>query len=1124
MARLSVRLLGTLQVTLDGAPLTDFESDKERVLLAYLAEEAQQPHRREKLAGLLWPERTEAAARANLRRVLSNLRRLLGDRTPAGEPFLLVSGQAVRFNAACNAWIDSLAFAHLLSPPGQQASTQLEEAIRLYQGDFLEGFSVADSPACEEWMVVCRERYQRMMMEALHRLVMEYERHGRYERALELAWRQLDLEPWWEEAHQQLIRLLALSGRRSEALAQYVKCRHVLARELDVEPSPQTTRLYEQIRDQTLAVSLSPPEHRPSPTHNLPLTSGPFVGREAEIAEIQDRLRDPACRLLTLVGAGGKGKTRLALEAAADWLSQQHEHGLEGTTLVALAPLRKAEAMVPAIAQAIGFPLSPRGEPGQQLLDWLGQKRWLLILDSFEHLPEGAGLVAEILAAAPLVKIIVTSRARLNLRDEYCFPINGIAFPSLIPEDAQQTRRCPAVDLFLQAAQRVRPGFEPAAGDLAAISHICRLVQGMPLGILLAAAWLGVLGPVEIAAQIDEEIGRGLDFLEADWPDMPEQQRSIRAVFDRSWNLLGAREQEVFQALSVFTGGFTRAAAKQVSGASLVELRALVGKSLVQVTPSGRYQIHELLRQYAAERLNSLADAAADVRDRHCAYYTAALHRWETDFTGARQQAALIEAEAESENIRAAWTWAVKQAQLERLDRAMEGLEHFCWQSGRYREAEASLRAAAEAIAATAERAADKATYLRVLVRALAWQGNFQRAMGQGDAAGRLQQQCLAILRDPALVGSDTRLERAIVSMSTGLTVCMVDYAQGRKEFAESFSLFRALDHRWGMAWALNTWGTMSLFLGAYGDARRRLEEALAIYRALDNQSGIAGSLSRLALIACMEGRFDEAERLARGGVATSLEAGTRTQAALALLDLGEVLEKVARFWEAHDVLQQSLVLFSDLGHRHYVTEAHVTLGSVDMHLGRYEEARDHVHAGLALAREHGPRYCIGLSLLLLGCLALAEGTHAQAHQFLQEGDTVFEQIGGHQGDRSWAQAGLAFAAHGLGDTPGARRHLSRALELAAKSGAVLPLLFVLPAAALLLAGVGESERVMELYALASRSPLVARSRWFADVAGNQIAAFTTTLPADRATYLQARGRERDLQATAEEILAELRG
>jgi DNA-binding SARP family transcriptional activator/predicted ATPase len=1118
MARLSVRLLGTLQVTLQGTPLTGFESDKERVLLAYLVEESQQPHRREKLAGLLWPERPEAAARGNLRRVLSNLRRLVGDRTPSGPPFLLVTQQTVRFNPACDAWVDSLTFARLLRPLRQQPSTQLEEAIRLYQGDFLEGFSVADSPACEEWMVLCRERYQRLMMEALHRLVEEYERQGNFDRALELAWRQLDLEPWWEEAHRQLIRLLALSGRRSEALAQYVKCRHVLAEELDAEPAPETTGLYEQVRDQAMAASLPSPQRRPGPMHNLPLTSGPFVGREAEIAAIQDYLQDPACRLLTLVGTGGMGKTRLALEAVSDWISRLREDELEGVILVSLAPLQTAEAMVPAIAQATGLPLSPGSEPAQQLLNYLAQKRWLLILDGFEHLPEGVEFVGELLRTTLHVKVLVTSRSRLNLHGEYCLPIAGIRFPERIPEDLQQARSFAAVNLFLEVAHRVRPGFQPADVDLAEISDICRLVQGMPLGILLAAAWLGVLPPTEIAAEIDQ----GPDFLRTDWPDVPEGQRSIRAVFDRSWNLLSGREQEVFQALSVFSGGFTRAGAEQVSGASLHHLRGLADKSLLQITPSGRYEIHELLRQYAVEKLHSLPDAAAEVRDRHCDYYTDALHRWEADLAGARQQLALVEMEADSENIRAAWTWAVEQVHVERLDRAMEGLQHFYWQSGRFREGEAALQAAAAALADAAETVADKVAFLRVQVRALAWQSNFQRAMGEQAAAGRLHQQCLAILMVPALAGSDTRMERAILTWAMGVTICMEDYAQGRQQFQESFSLFRELDHRWGMAWALNAWGTMSLFLGAYQDAERRLKEGLAIYRTLGNQSGVAGSLSRLAGIASVKGRFEEAEGLAREGVAASLEAGSRTQTALASLDLGIALENRAKFSEAHSVMQQSLTHFNDLGHRHYVTQAHGFLGSIDLHLGHSEEAHDHARTGLTLAHEHGPRFCVALNLLLLGCLDLAQGAYATAHQLLQDGVAAYREVG-PEDDLSLALACLASAAQKLGDTPGARQRLFHALEIVQESGAVLPLLWALPAMALLLAGDGENERAVELYALASRYPLVAESRWFADVIGNEIAAAAAALSAERVSVLEERGRNRDLQATAEELLSELR-
>ncbi|NIO70637.1 MAG: transcriptional regulator, partial [Anaerolineae bacterium] len=250
MTRLSVRLLGPLQVTLDGEPVTGLRSDKVRALLAYLAVETEQPHRREKLAGLLWPDWPERSARANLRQALANLRQVIGDHQ-ATPPFLHISRQTVQFNSASDAWIDVAAFTDLLQAKGlsQQTIRQLEQAVELYRGDFLEGFSIGDSPAFEEWVLLNRERLHRLVMEALHRLAECHEQYGEYERGLQHAWRQVELDPWREKAHRQLMRLLALSGQRGAALAQYETCRRLLAEELGVEPAEETTRLYEQIRD-----------------------------------------------------------------------------------------------------------------------------------------------------------------------------------------------------------------------------------------------------------------------------------------------------------------------------------------------------------------------------------------------------------------------------------------------------------------------------------------------------------------------------------------------------------------------------------------------------------------------------------------------------------------------------------------------------------------------------------------------------------------------------------------------------------------------------------------------------------------------------------------------------------
>jgi predicted ATPase/DNA-binding SARP family transcriptional activator len=1132
-------LLGPPRLERDGKPV-ELDTRKTVALVTYLAMAGQSPggetHSREALATLLWPELEPQRARANLRRSLSVLRKGIG-----GE-WLVADRETIGTHPEAGIWLDVAHFRCLLNSPQTHSHPEAEtcpdclealaEAVDLYQGDFLEGFSLRDSANFDEWQFFQTEGLRQELAQALERLVHGYSAQGAYEQAIPYGRRWVALDPLHEPAHRQLMQLYALAGQRAAALRQYTECARILEAELGLPPAEETTSLYEQIRTSP-AIGAEPVRPATRPRHNLPAQTTPFVGREAELEAIRARLREPGCRLLTVVGPGGVGKTRLALEAASSLIHQtEHDGFVDGVYFVRMAPLESAEALVTAVARALGFSFYSGAEgraapdPQQQLLDYLRQKRLLLLMDNFEHLLEGVELVAAMLAAAPHVKVLATSRARIGLQGEHLYTVSGMQFPDPVSPAAvemQEVLAYSAVKLFMQTAQRVDPGFAPQPKEFMTIARICHLVEGMPLGILLAAAWVDMLPPREIAAEVE----RSLDFLATDLRDVPARQRSIRAAFEHSWNLLTKRERAVFQALSVFRGGFTREAAQQVASAELHELRSLASKSLVQPTSESRYEVHELLRQYAAEKLQALPDAATDIADRHCAYYTAALQRWESDLIGPKQSTTSVEAEEESGNIRTAWTWAVEQRQVERLDRAMEGLDHFYWHSGRLREAEAAFQAAAAAAGAAANEAATqgpdaRANCLRVQARALAWQSHFQRLTAQWDAARQVQQKCLAILRDPALCGLDTRLERAVLSWSVGYTlVWMADYTQARQQMEECYSLFRALGLRWGMTWALYGLGITSMILGDYGEARRRLEEGLAINRALGNQQGVASFVSRLSGIACEEGRLEEAECLAREGVAASLEAGSRTRSALPLLKLGEVLEKVAKFSEAHCVLQQSLELYTDLGRRDFITIARSSLGSVALHLGRYEEARDQARTGLALAREHGSQYCIGPNLLLLGCLEVAQGVPATAHRLLEESAAVYRE-GRPKADLALALACLAIAARGLGDTPGARQHLCHALEIAQESRAVPPLMWALPATALLLEGEGENERAVELYALSSRFPLVAKSHWFADIVGNQIAAIAATLPPDVVRAAQARGQAQDLWATAAGLLEEL--
>ncbi len=443
----------------------------------------------------------------------------------------------------------------------------------------------------------------------------------------------------------------------------------------------------------------------PTPTttqrpNNFPAQTTPFVGREHELAELTKLLKNPQIRLITILAPGGMGKTRLSLEAAGQMLNigfgnrTTSTRFQNGAYFVPLAPLSSPDGIVTAVADAVNFQFSAGEEPRQQLLDFFRQKQLLLLMDNFEHVLAGADRVSEILTTAPGVKILATSRERLNLSGETIFNLEGMDFPDWeTPEDALEFS---AVKLFMQSAKRVRADFDLKTDDLKYVARICRLVEGMPLGILLAAAWVEMLSLEEIAAEIE----KSLDFLESNQRDIPSRQHSIRAVFDYSWNLLTQDERAVFQKLSVFRGGFTREAAQAVTGANLRVLMALVNKSLLRRdVSSGRYDIHELLRQYAEEQLEK-SGAADATRDAHSHYHMDFLAIRESRLLSPVQKQTIGEISVEMENILSAWDWAVERHHLDSINKVIAPLQQVTEDMGQFREIRDRFREAAEHLSA----------------------------------------------------------------------------------------------------------------------------------------------------------------------------------------------------------------------------------------------------------------------------------------------------------------------------------------------------------------------------------------------------------------------------------------
>jgi predicted ATPase len=863
------------------------------------------------------------------------------------------------------------------------------------------------------------------------------------------------------------------------------------------------------------------------PRHNLPSQPTPFVGRADELARIAELLADPTCRLLTLTGPGGIGKSRLALQAAGDLAEvpsgeAQFSHGVY---FVSLAAVSSTDSLVATVAEALNFTFYGEVRPRQQILDYLREKEMLLVLDNFEHLlapSDGAAeLMTDILAAAPGVKIMVTSRESLNLQEEWLYPVAGLPFPKPPPGPSLETEGVreavetfSAVQLFEQCARRANPDFSPATAKECVV-RICQLVEGMPLAIELAAAWLKMFSCEHIIRKLEQ----GLDFLTTSLRNVPDRHRSMWAVFEHSWQLLSEAEQEVFRQLSVFRGGFLQEAAEQVAGATFAELMALAEKSLLRLTPAGRYELHELLRQYAAEKLDQAPAISEAARDRHSAYYCVLLQQWEADLKGVRQQAAMAEIEAELENTRLAWHWAVAQRQIERLAGAMESLGMFYEWRGRYQEGEAAFRLVAEGLAGP-----ESDGKYRFLARVLAWQGCFNHILGRTEHAGQLLQQSLSLLDGPELSGQDIRAEKAFVLRVMGGRgwTAVSSFEEERRLYEESLSLYRAIGDDWGTAIALfllseiTCWG-----LNNYDEAKQLSAESLAIRQTLGDQRGIAESLSHLGQVVAEQGQLEEGERLTRESLTLFRELGDRPAIALRFFLLNIVLTKAGKFAETRRSLEEMLQIYDNLGDRGGVAQAHQALGYAEIMLGHYQQARTLIETARPVFQEFGWSLWLGFYFGDLGKVALAEQAYAEARQCLQESLAIFQEIGA-PGSIAESLDGLTYAERGLGNTPEAQQYLSEALRIAIEVGDTFSLLETLPAAALLLADRGESERAVELYALASRYPLVANSCWFEDVAGRHIAAVAATLPAEVVTVAQERGRTRDLWETARELLVEL--
>jgi predicted ATPase/transcriptional regulator with XRE-family HTH domain len=709
--------------------------------------------------------------------------------------------------------------------------------------------------------------------------------------------------------------------------------------------------------------STTPPV-RPSPPR-LPIPPTPLIGRTAEQEALAALLDQPDCRIISLVGAGGIGKTRLALAVAAAYGQK-----VGAVFLAPLAAIQSPDLVAQAIATAIGFTFGNQGEPEQQLLAYLRDQQILIVLDNIEHLlsTHSAGepptsveaLLGRIAARAPGVKLLVTAREPLTMRGEWVFELHGLATPPpatlMLPEEEllQTALRYEAVQLFVDCARRTQHDFALTASTCADVTRICILVDGMPLGIELATAWGRTLAYHEIAAEIE----RSIDFLAVKQRNLPERQRSLRATFEYSWRLLNVEEQQVLARLAVFAGGFTREAAADVARASLPVLSSLAAKSLVRrvATPQAtrigvrrtgdvlptRYELHELVRQFAAAKLQEDGAEQTAAHTRHARYYLQFLEQQHAPLVSSEQKSALQWLTTELANLRQAWEWAVQQEQAAALRSVAWTFWYFFELRNYFQEGETTFHRARQHL-----QTLPAITGPEAAAREVAW-------------ANLLTHEAFFVFRrgDP-----DAALAHATVAAAR---------LRGHCDLA-------------ALGDALWAYGAIAWVLGEFAAATAALDEALAISRTTQSPWPLAVNHTFLGIVRHEQGDYVAAEQLLSEGYRLARLLGDPRPISFSSSFLSRTAQALGRYDRMLDVLGEGLRLASETGDRFGQGIAIEQLAQVSHALGRTADAERYFAEGLTLYRAISDVWSLARVLNNMGTISLAHGDLDEAQRLFTE-------------------------------------------------------------------------------------------------------------------------------------------
>ena len=889
---ITISVLGSLSILHNGQPASGLRSRKALALFLYLAI-IDQPVPRTTVAHLLWPDNDETRARANLSWALNHLKKHFPG---------CISAERHTLRFLPNPHI-SIDLHQLQTHFAAGDDDALASVVSQANGALLDRFGVDNNSEFEYWLITERERVRQLTVQALTRLIDKHEQAGDPKTAIPFAEKWVALMPWRDVAHHALIRLLAASGQQEAALSQFEQCKTILQNELAVEPSAETVALINSLNS-----AIPQPIRR---KHNISRPALPLIGRQSEMSSAT-KLLEKGKRLISIVGVGGVGKSRLAIELAWQQVNA-HLNFLDGVYFVPAIHLQSAESLAEAIGKAVGAPPADVGDPVAPLLNFLRRKKLLLVIDNFEQLMAARDFVVSLLEGT-LLQVVITSQKALRISAETILPLKGLA----LRDDA-------ATALFEFCARQQMADFRPNADDTSAINTICKLVEGNPLAIQLAANWITLLSP----ATLLQEIKNDISFIEAELHDLPERHRSLRALFNHAWAHLNNHERDLLARLALFDATFSFKAAQAVTTTQPSVLLRLVNRSLVEQDQRHDFRLHSLVRAFAAEKLQAKERQAllAESQTLLAEYAATLLKTCQADFQG-DEQVAISTIEAQWSVIQTGWYTAQALGRWDLVSDGLQALDQFVTVSSQTR---IGLQLISDALE---ELGSDKvATPLHSQLATR--QGIYLSRLGRYDEARATLDLSIAAMDEakPA--------ERALALMG----LASIDRDQGRLDDSKRLSLeaLALLDHpsmRWRRATCLNQLGMTASRMRDIDSAETYYTQSLQLYRSLGSRWAMTQPINNLAIIAHMRKQHDTAQRLMAQNAALYAEIGDRKGQAITLTNQATLALETGNTATALSLFERSLPLCRDLGDRWLASNAFSGYGYAQVQDGQLTAAR----------------------------------------------------------------------------------------------------------------------------------------------------------------------------------------